>query len=301
MQFIVKEEHKEVLDAINKEENKDILNKILMPKYSLKDLNIKSHTVINWKKEKIQLSGYDNSSNDSKRKKYNLIEAVGLKLIVKMKEFNIKSEYIKACSEFFWINIYEGETLKKNENFIKVLESLNVPKSAVESIINNLYQPFLELFVIDILLIKSKYSILFDNAGVVLPYKESYHEIILPLVPELANLMKRSHFSISINEAINDFIFNSTEPTEICNRLSLITPQESKIIEEARKEGISSINIRYNKDGKIELLEISKDLKNNTDFSKFNEILFSDDYKDIEIKTQSKKVIHIREKIKIKL
>ena len=98
-------------------------------------------------------------------------------------------------------------------------------------------------------------------------------------------------------------MFEFPEPDEIAARLELISPQEYKAIKKVREKGVKSVNLRFDNNGKLDLIETSKVINSNEakDVNELKRLLYSESFKDIEIKTQNKEVIYILEKTKQKV
>lgn len=297
------EEIERGLELRHSKESKDAVERILEQKYSPMDINIEPYKIINWRKEGIKISGY--KSDKEKRKKYNLVELVWLQMIQTMKELKIHSDHINKMSEFVWTNVFENsEVLYNHPVFKKMFEGVPQEQlNQIRVIMGDMYQSFLELFVLDVILLGSNYSIILDKNGKFLPCKESYLFSEIESILPIKEMMRRSHISISINEALSKFLFEFAQPDEIASRLELISPNEYEVIKSARKQGVKSINLRFDNNGKIDLIETSKviDPKRIEDANELKRLFYSESFKDIEIKTQNNKVIHVLERTKTKI
>ena len=303
MKFITSKELEKILELRYSNKSTSASDMILEQKFSPKDINVDPYKIINWRKEGIQLTGY--RLEKDKRKKYNLVEIVWMQVLQTMKELKIHSSHIIDLSENVWSNVFDNSEAFMNHPVFKEMFK-DVSEEQLEQVklaMGDLYCPFIELFILDIILIKSHYSIIIDKDGKSLPCKESYlssneKEIVL-----LKDMMRRSHISISINEAISKFLFEFPEPDEIAARLELISPQEYKAIKKVREKGVKSVNLRFDNNGKLDLIETSKVINSNEakDVNELKRLLYSESFKDIEIKTQNKEVIYILEKTKQKV
>jgi hypothetical protein len=303
MNQIYNQEIEEAMKLKHSEKYKDALYRVFEQKYSPIDINVNPYKITNWRKEGIKISGY--KSEKEKRKKYNLIELVWLQMLQTMKELKIHSEHIIQMSEFVWTNIYDNsEALYNHPAFKKMLEGATQEQlNQIREAMGGLYQSYLEGFVLDIILLGSNYSIILDTNGVFLPCKESHLYSESDLILPIKEMMRRSHMSISINEALSKFLFEFAEPNEIASRLELISPNEYEVIKSARKQGVKSINLRFDNNGKIDLIETSKVInpKKMEDANELKRLFYSESFKDIEIKTQNNKVIHVLERTKTKI
>ena len=303
MNQISAEELEKGLKLRNSKEYSEVMTRVFEQKYSPKDINVEPYKITNWRKEGIKISGF--KSEKEKRKKYNLIELVWIQMIQTMKGLSIHSSHIIKVSNYVWSNVFDNsEALYNHPVFKKMLEGATQEQlNQVKVAMGDLYHSFLELFVIDIIILGSNYSIIIDKDGKSLPCKESYLSTNSKEILPVKEMMKRSFISISINEALSKFLFEFPEPDEIASRLELISPEEYEVIKEARKQGIKSINLRFNNNGKIDLIETSKVInpKKINDANELKRLFYSESYKDIEIKTQKNKVIHILDKTKRKV
>jgi hypothetical protein len=303
MNQIYNEEIERAMSLRHSDIYKDATDRVFEQKYSPLDINVEPYKITNWRKEGIKISGY--KSEKEKRKKYNLIELVWLQMIQTMKELKIHSDHIINMSDFVWANIFDNsEALYNHPAFKKMLEGATQEQlNQIRAAMGGLYQSFLEGFVLDIILLGSNYSIILDKNGTILPCKESYLFSEIESILPIKEMMRRSHFSISINEALSKFLFEFAKPDEIASRLELISPNEYEVIKSARKQGVKSINLRFDNNGKIDLIETSKviDPKRIEDANELKRLFYSESFKDIEIKTQNNKVIHVLERTKTKI
>lgn len=303
MNFVTSKELENILELRYSNDSNNASGMILEQKFSPKDINVEPYKVINWRKEGIKLTGY--KLEKDKRKKYNLVEIVWMQMLQTMKELKIHSNHIKELSENVWSNVFDNsEVLMNHPVFKEIFKDVSEEKlEQVKLAMGDLYCPFIELFILDIILIKSHYSIVIDKDGNSLPCKESHLAMNTKEILQLKDMMRRSHISISINEAISKFLFEFPEPDEIAARLELISPQEYEAIKKVREQGVKAVNLRFDNKGKLDLIETSKVInpKKIKDSNELNRLLYSESFRDIEIKTQNEEVIYILEKTKQKV
>ncbi len=303
MSQISKEELRLGLELRNSEEYSMVMDRIFEQKYSPKDINVEPYKITNWRKEGIKISGF--KSDKEKRKKYNLIELVWLQMLQTMKGLNIHSDHIIKISDYVWSNVFDNsEALYNHPVFKKMLKGATQEQlNQIRLAMGDLYHSFLELFVVDVILMRAHYSIIIDKDGNILPCKEKHLSSDSKEILPIKEMMRRSHISISINEALAKFLFEFPEPDEIASRLELISPQEYEAIKKVREQGVKSVNLRFDNNGKLDLIETSKVInpKKIKDSNELKRLLYSESFRDIEIKTQNEEVIYILEKTKQKV
>ena len=82
--------------------------------------------------------------------------------------------------------------------------------------------------------------------------------------------------------------------------LMVISDQEANVLQAMREDDLDSVVVRYDKNHKMDLMEITKIEMPDREI-RLLELLLKDGYQDITIKTQQGKVVHCKNTRKVKL
>ena len=297
--FIKRKKNKgEYIDTITLE------GKIKERRFTVKDIGVNYRWIDHWNDKGLLLGNY----KEHLWKKFNLVEYVWLKLIVKMREFNIGLETVRKVKEILDYNFTIDEFLKTNsDTFLEVisgfsssdqivatrnlLEEDKIPESIKESKLN-----LLEVFLMDILTLYSYYSILIDTNGEVIPVKYSYLELYSDKI-EFKDFVTKAYVSISITEILKDYIIEKDVDLNYGKRLAILSEEESLILKTIRQDDLKSVLIKFGKNRKINLLEEIKEKKIDK-ASRLFELIMAKGYQDITIKTQNGEIVYCENKTK---
>lgn len=142
---------------------------------------------------------------------------------------------------------------------------------------------------------KDKFLIVFANG----------HAECVSLVDEMDQVIEDSwliqpHISIYLPDLLNGYIEGEMIDHETF-RSSLISDEEYDVIRELRKGGLTSLNIRFNKNDEIDLIESTKDYNPKDVERKYlNHILSTGGYETITIHTQNGKTVSFKKTTKVK-
>ena len=241
---------------------------------------------------------------------FNLSEAFWVKIIMKLREFNVSLEIIKKIKESFFTieNIVITEELKelilrriKDEGLIKG-EHIHLAKDIpLWNDLNRMELSYFEKMIISILLERKPFFIVFNNKGQVALIEES--QILMETNQEYIDaymeITSKSHIRISMNEILGDLVTALGDLT--CSEtIPILTKSEAQIIKMLRGDNISRVEIRYNKSAQPEIIEItSNNLINEA--ARLNELIISRGYQNITVKTQNGQIAYCENTIKHKL
>lgn len=111
-------------------------------------------------------------------------------------------------------------------------------------------------------------------------------------VTEVKSILEKTYLSVSLNEILLELFNSSKVVTDLVNG-NLLTPQEEEVLQILRLEKVVSIRVRKNlNSGELETLEyveIKKEVP-----IKIQELILTNGYHDIEIKTKNGKIVHCK-------
>jgi len=281
-----------------------LTGKILERKFSTKDIGVNYRWLNHWQTKGLLFGSYD----EYKWKKFNLQEYVWVKIILKLREFNMGLETVAAVKMILDSEITGEDLLENSEvNFNEMIAQF-APSNQKMEVAGILTNPeiqnkikktkinILGLFIIDILLLGNYYSIIINQTGEIFPVKYSYLELISN-IPEFQNLISGSFVSISITEILRDFILEKEIFQTSKRRLALLTDEETVVLNTIRQDNLRSVTIRFDNRKKMNLLEEIRETKIDKS-TRLAELIIAKGYQDITIKTQNGDIVYCENKKK---
>jgi DNA-binding transcriptional MerR regulator len=282
----------------------ELSQRIKEKRFSIKDVGVTYRWISYWASKGLLIGDY----SEGKWRKFDLVELVWLKMIIKLREFNISIDKIKWIKEKL---IQQNETVSdliRNENVADIIIKLSTEGNREEvkrllkdkTFIEQLNTQSLNLFenlILDIITFQNGYSILVGNNELI-PVKHSALESLSEL-EELNDLLRGSFISISVSEILRDYMINEVG-IEYKNKLALLTEEEEKVLEVLREGNLKSVTIKYGTDKEIDLLETVKVVKVDKR-ARLLDFIMTHGYQDITIKTQKGEIVYCENKQKIML
>lgn len=292
------EEVKILTDSIFTDEFPHLIDELLVPKYSINDLNIAPRDATYWDKQGIlpQVKG------PGMRRKYDIIQSVWIKLIQQMRSLGIGLNSIKVLKENLLepkldLSKLDQEALLHVFNQLKSKcdESLSPEKLLLEMRENG--PSVFKSSVLATIIFRKPFQYIVNKEGDYILYDlQRFQEIITK--EEFAEFVSEPHFSISISEAYRSLISEWSPKTYLKNN-SLLSETELKILEYIRRDDVNSINIRF-KDGEPYLLEIDE-INTISIEQRFLDIIARNGFQKITINTRNGKIVNYENKILKKL
>lgn len=293
------------LDYVLANRNAININKLFQSikesRFTLKDVGVTYRWITYWHSKGLLIGNYI----EGKWRKFDLVEFVWLKMIVKLREFNIPIEKIKWIKENLMQNVTVSELIT-HEDVADILiklaseENRDTLKKLLKdkNIIDLLSLETMNLFetmIMDIITFSNSYSILIGSTEIV-PLKHSALESIADL-KEFISVLKGSFISISISEILRDYMIGENG-VKGKNKLALLTEEEVKVLEVLKQDNIKSVTIKYGQNCKIELMEVIK-VEKVDKRSRLLDFIMTHGYQDITIKTQNGEIVYCENKKKI--
>jgi len=269
--------------------------------FTLKDVGVTYRWITYWHSKGLLIGDYI----EGKWRRFDLVEFVWLKMIVKLREFNIPIEKIKWIKENLMQNVTVSELIA-NEDITDILIKLASEEKRDElkkllkdkNVIDLLSSETMNLFetmIMDIITFTNSYSILIGSTEIV-PLKHSALDSIADL-KEFNSVLRGSFISISISEILRDYMIGESTVNGK-HKLALLTEDEVKVLEVLKQDNIKSVTIKYGKNSKIGLLEVVK-IEKVDKGSRLLDFIMTHGYHDITIKTQNGEIVYCENKKKI--
>jgi len=277
------------------------------PQFTIKDLCVAARDATYWDKKGIlpELKG-----TKTTRRKYNLKQAVWIKLIQQLRSFDVSLKQIKKIKDNLIKTGLSIKELFQSEDINKIVESLAEKDGNLEAYQNLLADPtFLDKMEsehIDMFEISIKYAIIFRrdisyialSDGDCIPYVFDKHEQLKKTFPVFELLMKSPHIVLSISQAYSQLIQEWNEKKWFDN-ISIVSSDEKKILRLIRDKSTRELTIIKNKDKPDRVIQI-KDNSINA-IEEFSNHIVRNGYQAIAFKTRQGKPVHYKNEMSINL
>ena len=270
------------------------------------ELGLDARVANHWSEKGLFSRDYDNGSWLI----FDLTEAFWVRIIMKLREYNVSLETIKEIKEsFFDGELHKLPEINKDELIRLLPHSEVLSKEQLNQVIDEILEKHLkslelstfEKVILSVIFDRYPYFILLNNSGKALlaaednpelnsnkEYRELYNEIT-----------SKSHLRISLNEILAELV--STLGEMICSeKIPVLTQNEAEILRLIRTENMSKLELHFSQDSKPIRVDITTENKL-IESARLTDIIMSNGYQNISIKTQNGKITHCVNTRKIKL
>jgi DNA-binding transcriptional MerR regulator len=241
---------------------------------------------------------------------FNLSEAFWVKIIMKLREFNVSLDVIKKIKESFFTEPQKIFDNYDKNYFIQKIKESDILDSELlkhiedEEIWRSIFQIQLsdfEIIIQSILLERKPYYIILDNYDKVILINENnlLSEINEHYLKEYEEITRKSHIRISMNEILGDLVV-SLGDLKCTEKIPILTKKEAEIIRLIRTDNISKIEIKYRNNSEPETIEITTTNAIN-EKARLSDLIISRGYQNIIIKTQNGQIVFCENTVKHKL
>jgi DNA-binding transcriptional MerR regulator len=300
--------YKEEIDLIKqlKEElnTAEVSENIKTRQFTMTDVGISSRLLNHWDKSGLLMEDYE----ERKWKKFNLIEYTWLQIVSEMRKYDLSHENIRnvkqsLLSDFRIDNIPDKELFyealiniapeDKQEELQRLLETIEM-KTQIGAFKFNL----LEMVINYIILLKRNFSLLVNLEGECIPLKYSSIEEYAQF-DEFHEFLSGSFVSISITSILKKFLIKN-EVASKKKKITLLTEAESQVISTIRDNAVRSVKVIKSDLEEIDIIEEIRNGKIEKE-ARLMDLILSNGYQTIEIKTQNGTIVHCENKIKKKI
>lgn len=304
--FITKEE----LDFLNSElylnDYPNILNTLNNPRFTIKDLGVTARDATYWDSKDILPKL---KTRNTTRRKYTLPQALWIKIIQQLRDFDISLNQIKSIkdnllgSEISVAEIFQDEfmldIIRKIAEKQGILEQFNkdiVDPEILQTLSKDRFNLF-ELITLSTIIFRQNLNFIINKEGLCLAYTIEKHAFLVTL-PEYYEMLKQPHIVVSISQAYSQIVEDWTEKIWFQD-LSMLSNEEYKVIEMLRNEDIDELRIFKNDKKPERIIQVTKNktlaLK---DFTKY---VARNGYQTITVSTRNGKVVTFKNEVSIKL
>jgi hypothetical protein len=291
------------LDANEKEP----LDFIRIPKYTRKDIDIPARILNHWDKMDLLINRNPTGATYS----FNLAESFWLKLIQKLRAYNLPLDLIKQLKEELCILPKAEELANIDDNAVDFMISQdntltrkdieNIYKSAnFLEFVSKIRPTILENILLELILTRSDLRILINENGEIILFNYERSNPNEDYNQKLSEFLGKTYLSISLFDIIKDLIKFLGED-ECSEHQNILSKDEAMILKLLKQDDISKIEINFNdKTKKAETIKVTKNNSVNN-FSRVQDLILRNGYQDISIKTQKGKIVQCTNTTKYKL
>ena len=293
------------------------INNLREKRFSAKDLGISYRELNHW-----STSGLLYESNEfGKMRRFNLIELVWIEILKELRKYSFSLKAIKNLRDNLELSFSledilaedKDETIKEvaltalkkdlsTKDYNSFLES-EFYKSLDFKTIANIFEnghlnPF-QIVLIEAYYLKINHQLVINYEGFYCLNTPIYGDTISSS-PYYINNFQRSHICLSMGHLIAS-VFRDYKPNDLNIKWKLINDDEEKVLTliQSGKE-MKSIEIKFDRQNKIELLEYTEEVElNRADF--IQKAIVSGGYSEIKLLTQNGKLVVCERKIKQKI
>lgn len=278
------------------------------PRFTISDLNINPRDATYWDKKDILPKLKTKSTT---RRKYTLVQAIWIKIIQQLREFDISLKQIKKIKESILGQEVNMRDLWENEEVRSVVEKLALQSGKTSEELHKLMNDiqtqeemekehinYFEMAILSTMINRRDVSYLIFKDAECLIYSFDKHNRFVKEIEGFNSLIKQPHISISISKAYSQLITEWSEE-DWFKDISIVTSEEQKIIDLLRDEKTAELKI-YKKGNQLDrVIQVSKE--NKIALEDFADYIVKNGYQTVKISTRQGKVVSFRNELSKKL
>lgn len=253
----------------------------------------------------------------NKMHRFSLAEFVWVKLIQKMRNYNVPIKTIKDYKDILMeSNEDEVDAMLNDKDKLAELavafgganpdqvKAFFSQPELVKDMMASIPAPLKSINILDslilfCLMVKRPMSFMLKDDGNVFIYSPVFLDRPELDQTELHNLLAGSYVSISLTEALAESL-SMVEIETIGGELRVITEGEAKVLDALKEDGVTSVLVRFDGDHEMNLLEVTKEQKVVKE-ARLLELILKHGYQNIEVKTENGSVVRCENTRKLKL
>tara|TARA_B100000508_G_C11465630_1_gene282068 strand:+ start:16572 stop:17501 length:930 start_codon:yes stop_codon:yes gene_type:complete len=283
----------------------ETLNK---PRFTIKDIGVTPRDATYWDQQK---AFPKLKTEGSSRRLYSLSQAIWIKFIQQMRGHGIplkkiveyKSDIlgdeldVKALFE-------DQEALSKMKELFKNSDKAEEFEQMIEdpefgSILEGIQLSIFEMLILLSIVVKKSYGYIVPINDEIFPYCFDQHQQFIKHKENFSNIMKSTHFYLSISDALSELISDWYEK-EWFNNLSIVSKKEEEIIQMLRDPYTAELHI-FKDNSKIPDRVIKVEKRRSIAIDEFANYILKNGYQNIQVQTRSGNVVNFRNEISMKI
>jgi DNA-binding transcriptional MerR regulator len=263
------------------------------------ELNLDARVANHWAEKGLFPKKYDTGSWFI----FDLTDAFWIKIIMKLREFNVSLEVIKHIKEEFFNTPKSIVDIENKEFVIQKLKDLEMFKEEEVNQITddeiwdkvfNIKLNDFETMLQSILLERKQYFIILNNKGNVILSNEENIESLNDnkYIAKYQEIVSKSHLRISMNEVLREFV--ETLGELVCTeKIPILTKMELETIQLMNMEETYTLNLRRAGQSDYDIIHLNENNRNEYKTLVY-ELIIEKKYRNIVIESRNRK-FHILE------
>ena len=271
------------------------------PRFLISELGVTARDATYWDKQGV----LPEMKGSGARRKYDLVQAVWIRLIIQMRKFGVSIPIIKAFKSNLLGAELSSKDILKNPKVLQVMRDLAKREGSEQNFEDLLSSGELEaklsgesidLFynlIRTVILFRKPISLLVSLEGDFVPYSLEMHTELLKTDRNFHEAFEIPHFSLSISSAYQGLV-KDWSTKSFFREISLISDKEQEVLLALREEGLKSVTIKFVK-GELDLMETVKDGKVDL-ASRFLDVISKNGFHTVIIKSRRGNIVHYENK-----
>ncbi len=263
------------------------------------ELNLDARVANHWAEKGLFPKKYDTGSWFI----FDLTDAFWIKIIMKLREFNVSLEVIKHIKEEFFNTPKSIVDIENKEFVIQKLKDLEMFKEEEVNQITedeiwdkvfNIKLNDFEKMLQSILLERKQYFIILNNKGNVILSNEENIESLNDnkYIAKYQEIVSKSHLRLSMNEVLREFV--ETLGELVCTeKIPILTKMELETIQLMNMEETYTLNLRRTGQSDYDIIHLNENNRNEYKTLVY-ELIIEKKYRNIVIESRNRK-FHILE------
>ncbi|MFN6013184.1 MAG: MerR family transcriptional regulator, partial [Flavobacteriales bacterium] len=244
------------------------------------------------------------------RRKYTLKQAVWIKLIQQLREFDVSLNQIKKYKDCILNEEISAGILMQDKQVAQIVEQIAKKAGHLDKFKKLLEDPdfikslesekldIFEILILYVIVFKRDMSYVVFQEGQCIPYSFDKHQYFVEQIENFDSFMKTPHIVLSISQAISKLIQDWAEK-EWFEDVSIISREEKEILRLLREDKTQELKI-FKIDNKPERV-IQVSLNKVDAIEDFAKQIIGNGYQKITVNTRKGRVVNFKNEVSLKL
>jgi DNA-binding transcriptional MerR regulator len=285
---------------------------LTLPQFAISEIGITHRWITHWDNQGL----IDNHREGTEWRRFSFIEYIWLRIIVRLREFNLPLAAIKRVKKFLWAPVAKQDFELAERDFLQAIKAGEVPippgktleefEKTMKAIFKNPkivadYINTLFLIVYFMQLYKKPYCLLIEKSGECGAVNFATEELAQQSLAVLVGQIDYSDFiCINLYKILQEFFSNEKIEDEVMMKIALLTEKEEQILGLIQAGDFTELSIKLN-NNKQYLVKVKRNKSLERITNEVSSIISRGKYQDIKLVTQEGKIIlaEVTDKIKI--
>lgn len=271
------------------------------PKFKISELGISARDASYWDKQGV----LPDLIGRGAMRKYNLVQAIWIRLIPQMRAMSISLPMIKKLKEKIMLstfNLKDYINTDHGRQYLREIAKLKGEEKEFEELMNSGKLDNIEttesldafyFLVMNTIIFRKNLNIMVFEDGTYVPYSIDKLELLYT-AEGIEDVLRLPHFTLSIEQAYND-VLKDWSKKPFFKDLSIISEDELEVLEALKLPNLKSVLVKYS-GGQIDLIEIAQEQSIELG-TRFMDIISKHGFHTVTLKTRNGKPVHFENKV----